>query len=173
MVQAIGPQAVVTIVTALSSPSVDLDRPGILAAAGDLGWAVRSERPTGITFTSTLPLRSQRVKALFGPKDMVEVTLALTDPIEEDDSTARAELDTRKREFVAALVAEVGSYSGKKSTPRSTFWDFADGRRVTVSDLVDRLHLKISNHALAQLERDEVRLGIDPNRDPFAPADDL
>lgn len=173
MASAADPLDAVAIATASSSPSLAFERTDVFAVADSLGWTLRLEAPLGGTFVSTLPLRIKRANIALEGDLVIEVQLGLTDPIDEEDAAALTELLDQQREFVEIFSSEFGDPAGTTSAPPATFWDPAEGRRITLCRVGDRLQLAVLGEGLAQLERDEARLGIDPNRDPFAPADHL
>ncbi|MCC2314199.1 DUF6301 family protein [Cellulomonas xiejunii] len=148
-------------------------RQKVLALADECGWTVRLETPRGVRYDTGLPTNDQRASALIRPDGADGRVLDLTVHVSDRDPGTPAGLDEAYRDVAAAVQTELGEPVRTDAWEHArTVWDIAGGGRVVVQKL-DSVVLVLRSPEVADLERDEERLGIDPGRVPGTGHEDL
>lgn len=139
-----------------------------LALADECGWTIRLETPRGVRYITGYPTNDQRANALIRPDDADGSILDLTVHVSDRDPATPAELDEAYRSVATTAQAELGTPVRTDAWEHArTVWDIAGGGRVVVQKL-DSVVLILRSQEVADLERDEERLGVDPGRVPGA-----
>ncbi|WP_256443191.1 DUF6301 family protein [Cellulomonas dongxiuzhuiae] len=175
MAQAAAAQEVAVLLEALGQVAWPADREVVLRLAEGLGWRVTRASSAGLRFVTSLAVDDPRARALLGDEaagtsTLESLTVNVSDRDEADAAAVHAAFES-----VCASVADVLGPEVRRDAweyPRRA-WDLASGGRIVLQDLHDVVILKLLSRDMADLERDEVRLGIDPNRVPGTGHDDL
>jgi hypothetical protein len=139
-----------------------LPRAALATVADGLDWQQRSNREKGVTYLTGLPYRNARADCLLRDDEVLQVTIGLTERVDGDDPATRAPLRAVEQDLVAVATEVLGTPSGSSSG--RTFWELGSGGRLVVENIKDRvLGLVLSPH-VAEIERAESRLGVDPDR---------
>lgn len=149
-------------------------RPRALELADELDWTVRLETPRSTHWVTGLATNNPRADVLIRPDGGDGRILELTVHVSDRDPGAPSALDEAYRSVVAAVQAELGApvRTDAWKNPR-TVWDIDGGGRVLVQRLDAVVVLVLLSHEVAELERDEERLGVDPYRVPGTTDQDL
>ena len=158
------------IVEAFRAVCWPLDGEGITAIARDLGWDVDMVRKRAIAFRTPYALSACDATAFVRDGAVREVSVMASDQVARTPGTSgedAARVFGAVRDAVAELLgAPAGPASGRSS---AAFWDLENRGRIWVEKLAaDVVVLYVHSEWFADLERDEERLGIDPDRDPLA-----
>ncbi|MCC2314202.1 DUF6301 family protein [Cellulomonas xiejunii] len=150
-------------------------RRAALQLAVDCGWTVRRDGPRSVRYVTSLGTNDDIANALVRPDDadgsLLDVTVHVSD-YAADDAPG---LDRAYGAVVAAVQVELGSpvhVDDRAAHPR-TVWDLDGGGRVAVQRLSAIVVLKLLSLEVADLERTEKLLGIDPGRIPGTGHEDL
>ncbi|MCC2319560.1 DUF6301 family protein [Cellulomonas xiejunii] len=138
------------------------------ALADALGWTVRADLPNGVHYVTALETNDRRADVLIEPDGAGGGTIvALTVQVSDRVADAPADLDQAYRSVVATVEDRLGTpvRADSWTNPR-TVWDLATGGRIAVQRLNAGVSLVLLSQRGADLEREEDRLGIDPNRVP-------
>ncbi len=160
-----------SIVEAFRAVHWPLDREGITAVARDLGWDVDMVRRLAIDFRTPYSLNDNTATARIRKDGAVrEVSVPVSDWVTRTPGAAKNEaarvFGSVRDDVVKLLGAPAGPASGRSS---NVFWDLENRGRIWVNTLDrDVVVLYLHSEWYADLERDEERLGIDPDRDPLA-----
>lgn len=137
-----------------------------LALADECGWTIRLETPRGVRYVTGFATNDQRANALIRPDDADGSVLDLTVHVSDRDPATPAALDEAYRSVAATVQAELGMPVRADAWEHArTVWDITSGGRVVVQKL-DSVVLILRSQEVADLERDEERLGTDPGRVP-------
>lgn len=150
------------IVSAFTEGERPLRRGEVLATAERLGWTVRSAQERGILFMTGLPYRRARADCLLLEGELGQLTVGLSD--RADDPAQQAQLRAVEQEVLAVLAELLGGPGDRSSGRSRTSWDLGSGARVAVENVGDRVILVVLGMHVADLERAEARLGVDPDR---------
>lgn len=153
-----------SILTAFSEAGWPVPRAEVVAIAERLGWTVRSDTERGIMFMTGLPYRRARADCLLLEDHLGQLTIGLTDRVDGDDAAPREPLRATERDLVAAAAEVLGEPSGSSSSRPRTYWDLDAGARIAVENTGDRVILAVLGKQVADVERAEARLGVDPDR---------
>lgn len=159
-----------SIVEAFRAVRWPLDDEGITAVARDLSWDVEMVRRRAIEFRTPYSLKSCTATAFMREGAAREVSVTVSDQATRTVGASAhdvARVFRSVRDDVAELLgAPAGPASGRSS---NAFWDLDNRGRIWVNKLGgDVVVLYVRSEWYADLERDEERLGIDPDRDPLA-----
>jgi|GEM_PF-1300781 len=139
------------------------------------GWTLTLETRRGVRFTTGLGTNDDRANALIDPDappvgSVVDLTVHVSDRTPDDAGA----VDAAFAEIRTAVEHELGVPTGfdRWENPRAV-WDLSTGGRIVVQHLGDIVVLVLLSRDSADLERDEARLGIDPNRVPGTGQEDL
>lgn len=144
------------------------DRDSTLRLADELGWTVVRASVAGVRYVTTLTVDDPRARAMLGDdaagaQALESLTVHVSDRHETDAAGVRAAFETVCSFVSAELGPEVRRDAWEY--PRRV-WELPTGGRVIVQDLREIVMLELFSLAGADLERDEVRLGVDPHRVP-------
>lgn len=158
------------IVEAFRAVCWPLDDEGITAIARDLGWDVDMVRKRAIAFLTPYSLTACEATAFVKDGAVREVSVMASDQVSRTPGASKedaARVFGVVRDAAAELLgAPAGPSSGRSS---AAFWDLENRGRIWVKNLDgDVVVLYVRSDWFADLERDEERLGIDPERDPLA-----
>lgn len=152
------------IVAAFAEVEWLLGREELVAIVARLGWSARSQRESGGTFLTGLPYPKARADCLLRDGEVLGVTVGLSERVDSEDPADRQPLRAIIQELVAATSEVLGV---PPETPsRERFWEQASGGRIVLKDNGLRVALYVQSPYVANIERDETRLGVDPNRVP-------
>ena len=157
------------VVEVFSRVSWPLPPEGVPAVAEELGWTLTAERRKGIDYATGWPTNSPTATVTFYHGVVGEVSVSVSDWVEgraEEFGPLTRVVRDRVKSF---LGAPTRSRSGRDA--RYT-WDLPGGGAVAIAKFTSSVALLVLPEKLAQLERDEQRLGISDDRVP-GPADDL
>lgn len=168
MVRAATAQELAALVGTLGRIAWPADRDAALRLADELGWTVVRASAAGVRYVTTLAVDDPRARAMFSDDSAGAPTLeSLTVHVSDRDETDAAGVGAAFETVCSSLSAELGPEAQRDAWgyPRRV-WDLPTGGRVVVQDLRDIVILELLSLAMADLECDEMRLGIDPSRVP-------
>lgn len=139
-----------------------LVRASLADVAAGLGWRQRSNREKGATYLTGLPYQNARADCLLRDDQVLQVTVGLTERVDGDDPATREPLRATEVELVAVTTQVLGEPAGVPA--RRTFWELTTGGRIAVHNTLDRVLLLVLSQHVADIERAESRLGVDPDR---------
>jgi hypothetical protein len=132
--------------------------------AGQLGWELLDARAA----ETTLPVSWRQAGFVLIKDRLAEIGFAITDALRGDavgdpdrQAALRAAYAAQKIVVRELLGESAGSRGGNFST---VWWDLPSGGRVHVARLDFMVKAKLLSKSMADLERDEIRLGVSPDR---------
>lgn len=153
-----------SILTAFRDAPSWLPKAEVIAIGEGLGWRVRSDRETGITFMTGLPFGRARADCVLVDGVLGELSIGLTERVDGDDPAHRKPMAAIEQDLVAAAAQVLGEPAPAPAGRSRTTWDLGSGARVALENIRDRVLLVVLGQAYADVERAEERLGVDPGR---------
>ena len=152
------------ILEAFRDASWPLSKSGLAAIAERLGWQLRSDRDRGVTYLTGLPYPRARADSLVRDGEVVQVTIGLTDRVDGDDRALRVPMRAIEQDCAGIAAEVLGEPGAPAPGQRRTYWDLPSSGRLAVENIEDRIILDVLAPQLADIERAEARLGVDPGR---------
>lgn len=133
---------------------------------GRLGWG---ELAPGVAMTD-FPVSHKSVSLGNLSGELSRITFCISDAL-RGDVTGKQEIVTAAfPEAVHAVSVCLGfEPTGTPRFAEGARWDFANGGLLDLLQLSSSIQIELVSKALADLEREEIRLGISPDEDPTSP----
>ena len=129
-----------------------------------LGWDLLDARAA----ETTLSVSWRQAQFVMMNDGLAEVDLAITDSLTRDTVGEPGRQDALRAAYAAQKIVVrelLGESAGSRGgTFPTVWWDLASGGRVHLTRLSMMVLLKLLSKSGADLERDEARLGISPDR---------
>lgn len=129
-----------------------------------LGWTLQGSRSA----RSTLPVSLNVVSFLGLEGEIGRVVFRISDTLPDESVASRK---TVMAAFPSAKQAVSSCLGFEPARPRpwgmfGFSWELPDGRQINLLDGNDTIVLEVWSKLRADTERDEIRMGIDPSREP-------
>lgn len=137
------------------------DVPDLVA---ELGWTLQGRR----TARSTLPVSLNIVSFLGVRGEIGSIMFRLSDTL-PDESVASKKKVMSAFPGAKQMISSCLGFEPTRPRPWGMFgfsWELPDGRQVNLLDGSDSIVLDVWSKRNADIERDEIRLGIDPGSEP-------